>query len=100
MIRKKLNYLGLLCYFLILIGKIRFLFFFLKKKNIFFNKYNYFRKNIPLNLIKISGTDLTCSILILMPCFSVSSGLNYTAEIWSNSHKLNYIGFIWKYNNI
>ena len=32
-----------------------------------FDGYNYFRRNIPLNLIKTSGVDLTCSILIPMP---------------------------------
>ena len=32
-----------------------------------FHGYNYFRRNIPLNLMKTSGADLTCSTLIPMP---------------------------------
>ena len=32
-----------------------------------FHGYNYFRRNVPLNLMKTSAADLTCSTLIPMP---------------------------------
>ena len=72
-IYKKLNCLGWLSYFLIFFGKLDlFCHFFGNNRGfgwlfLLFHGYNYFRRNTPLNLMKISGADLTCSTLIPMP---------------------------------
>ena len=72
-IYKKVNCLGWLSYFLIFLGKLDlFCHFFGKNRGfgwlfLLFYGYNYFRRNIPLNLMKTSGADLTCSTLIPMP---------------------------------
>ena len=72
-IYKKSNCLGWLSYFPIFLGKLDlFCHFFGTNRGfgwlfLLFHGYNYFRKNIPLNLMKISGVDLTCSTLIPMP---------------------------------
>jgi hypothetical protein len=69
----KIKLSGIVVLFPNFFGKIGpFLPFFLEKNYCFgslfllFDGYNYFRRNIPLNLIKTSGADLTCSTLIPM----------------------------------
>ena len=72
-IHKKLNYLGWLSYFLFFLGKLDlFCHFFGNNRGfgwlfLLFYGYNYFRKNIPLNLMKISDADLTWFTLIPIP---------------------------------
>ena len=72
-IHKKSNCLGWLSYFLSFLGKLDLFYHFFGNNRGFgwlfllFHGYNYFRRNIPLYLMKTSGADLTCSTLIPMP---------------------------------
>ena len=70
---KQLNYLGPLSYFPIFLRKLD-LFCHLFGSNrgfgrlfLLFHGYTYLRRNIPLNLMKTNGADLTYPTLIPMP---------------------------------
>ena len=61
-----------------------------------FHGYNYFRRNIPLNLIKTSGADLTCSTLIPTPRRRQTSGAFLSAV--ASIIRRNGLDRKWRYN--
>ena len=61
-----------------------------------FHGYNYFRKNIPLNLMKTSGADLTCSTLIPTPRRRQTSGAFLSAV--ASIIRRNGLDRKWRYN--
>ena len=101
-IHKKSNCLGWLSYFPIFWENWTFFCHFFGNNRGFgwlfllFHGYNYFRRNIPLNLMKTSGADLTCSTLIPSPRRRPTSGAFLSAV--ASIIRRNGLDKKWRYN--